>query len=175
MGRDRAKHIARGRVLGRALAKSFVCALKAWNRQKEERPGMPELHSPVSQSRARSVVCWIVTSILSAECVVGGAMGALRLQPFIGIVGHLGYPPYFMTILGIWYILAGLALLAPRFPLLKEWAYAGLFFNYSGALVSHFAVRDPIKTFIAPVAFACFVVLSWSFRPRDRRLRRRQN
>jgi uncharacterized membrane protein len=55
------------------------------------------------------------TLVLSAECIVGGLIGVMRLQPFIGIVLHLGYPAYFMTILGIWYILAGLALLAPRF------------------------------------------------------------
>jgi hypothetical protein len=75
-----------------------------------------------------------------------------------------------MTILGIWYILAGFALLAPRFPLLKEWAYAGLFFNYSGAIVSHLVARDPITTVVAPFAFGGFVLLSWLFRPEGRRL-----
>lgn len=126
--------------------------------------------SQTSQPRARSVVYWTTTLVLSAECIVGGLMGAIRLQPFTGIVRHLGYPAYFMTILGIWYILAGLALLAPGFPLLKEWAYAGLFFNYSGALVSHLAARDQITMVIAPVVFGGFVLLSWSFRPEDRRL-----
>lgn len=121
-------------------------------------------------SRARSVVYWTTTLVLSAECIVGGLMGAMRLQPFIGIVRHLGYPAYFMTILGIWYILGGLALLVPRFPLLKEWAYAGLFFNYSGALVSHLAARDQITMVIAPVVFGGFVLISWSFRPEGRRL-----
>jgi uncharacterized membrane protein YphA (DoxX/SURF4 family) len=64
-------------------------------------------------------------------------MGALEQPPFIGVIRHLGYPDYFMTIVGIWYILAGVALLAPRFPRLKEWAYAGLIFNYTGAAISH--------------------------------------
>jgi hypothetical protein len=113
---------------------------------------------------------WTATLVLSAECIVGGLMGAMRLQPFFGIVRHLGYPAHFMMVLGIWYILAGLALLVPHFPLLKEWAYAGLFFNYSGALVSHLAARDQIAMVIAPVVFAGFVLISWSFRPEGRRL-----
>jgi uncharacterized membrane protein YphA (DoxX/SURF4 family) len=99
-------------------------------------------------------------------------MGALGLQPFIGVIRHLGYPPYFMTILGIWYILAGLALLAPRFPLLKEWAYAGLLFNYSGAFASHIAAGDQAGALIAPIIFAVLVASSWMLRPESRRFPR---
>jgi hypothetical protein len=74
-----------------------------------------------------------------------------------------------MTILGIWYVLAGLALLAPRFPLVKEWAYAGLLFNYSGALASHAWVGDGPQTFIGPVIFTALVGASWALRPETRR------
>jgi caffeoyl-CoA O-methyltransferase len=92
-------------------------------------------------SRVRTIVYWIATIILVLECEVGGIMGGLRLQPFLGTIQHLGYPTYFMTIHTIWYILGGLALLVPRFPRLKEWAYAGLFFIYTGAFMSHLARR----------------------------------
>ena len=117
----------------------------------------------------RAVAYWVTTAILGVECIVGGAIGALRLQPFIGIIEHLGYPAYFMTILGIWYVLAGLALLAPRFPRLKEWAYAGLLFNYSGALASHASVGDGPQTFIGPIIFKALVCASWALRPESRR------
>ena len=111
---------------------------------------------------------WITTAILATECLVG-VMGALRLQPFLGIIEHLGYPAYFMTILGVWYVLAGVALLAPRFPSLKEWAYAGLIFNYTGAAASHLAAGDNIATLVAPSIFIVLVAASWATRPPYRR------
>jgi hypothetical protein len=89
---------------------------------------------------------------------------------FFQIIGHLGYPAYFMTILGIWYVLAGVALHVPRCPRLKEWAYAGLFFNYTGAAASHLAVGDGAETLIAPIIFAGLVAISWFLRPSTRRL-----
>jgi uncharacterized membrane protein YphA (DoxX/SURF4 family) len=94
----------------------------------------------------------------------------LQLQPFIGIIQHLGYPAYFMTILGIWYVFAGVALLAPRFPRLKEWAYAGLVFNYTGAAASHLAMGDSGVTLVAPIMFTGLVFASWTLRPLTRRL-----
>ena len=96
-------------------------------------------------------------------------MGGLRRPPFIGIMEHLGYPAYVMTILGVWYVLAGVALLAPRFPRLKEWAYAGLVFTYTGAVASHLAVGDGADTLIGPVIFTGLAFASWALRPRSRR------
>ena len=90
-----------------------------------------------SASARRDRIYWTTTAVLAAECLVGGVMGASRLQPFKDVLTHLGYPPYFMTILGACYVLAGLVLLAPRLPLIKEWAYAGLIFIYTGATASH--------------------------------------
>src|SRR5262249_50773019 len=89
---------------------------------------------------------------------------------FIGIIEHLGYPAYFMTILGVWYELAGFALLAPRFPRLKEWAYAGLIFNYTGAAASHIAAGDNVGALGAPIIFIVLVTASWATRPPDRHL-----
>ena len=97
-------------------------------------------------------------------------MGGLRLQTFLGTIQHLGYPAYFMTIHTIWYILAGAALIVPRFPRLKEWAYAGLFFLYTGAFMSHLAVGDSALMLIAPVVFTSLVLGSWALRPPTRRL-----
>jgi len=118
--------------------------------------------------RKRTIAYWLVTGLLATECIVGGLMGSLRMQPFIGIIGHLGYPAYFMTILGFWYVLAGVALLVPRFPRLKEWAYAGLLFNYTGAIASHLAVGDGAETLLGPTFFIGLGVASWVLRPGGR-------
>jgi uncharacterized membrane protein YphA (DoxX/SURF4 family) len=96
-------------------------------------------------------------------------MGALRLQPFGGIMAHLGYPGYFTTIIGAAYLLAGVALLAPRFPRLKEWAYAGLVFVYTGAIASRAAMKDDAVTLVAPFVFAGIAFASWALRPPARR------
>jgi len=128
-----------------------------------------DLVPPLSSSRSRNIVYWVATGLLALECAVGGVMGALRLSPFSGIMAHLGYPPYLMTIIGLWYVLAGIALLAPRFPRLKEWAYAGLVFVYTGAIVSRLAVGDPVATLAGPMIFTGLVAASWALRPSDRR------
>jgi hypothetical protein len=115
------------------------------------------------------VAYWTATGVLAAECFVGGVMGALRLQPFNGVVTHLGYPPYFMTMLGVCYVLAGVVLLARLLPLVKEWAYAGLMFIYAGATASHIWVGDDAKTLVAPLIFVGLTVASWALRPHGRR------
>jgi hypothetical protein len=83
---------------------------------------------------------------------------------------HLGYPIYFLTIIGIWKILGVIALLIPRFPLLKEWAYAGFFFVMSGALFSHIALSDPINDIAPSLVLLTWIVVSWYFRPEDRKI-----
>jgi hypothetical protein len=128
------------------------------------------LADSVFPSRGRTVAYWVATGLLALECGVGGVMGALRLPPFPGIMAHLGYPPYLMTILGVWYLLAGVALLVPDFPRLKEWAYAGLILTYTGAIASRLAVGDPAATLVGPIIFTGLVAASWTLRPSDRRV-----
>jgi len=97
-------------------------------------------------------------------------MGALRLPPFSGTMKHLGYPAYFMTIIGVWYVLGAMAILAPRFPRIKEWAYAGMVFVYTGAVASRLAVGDAPVSFIGPIIFTGIVAASWVLRPSARRV-----
>jgi uncharacterized membrane protein YphA (DoxX/SURF4 family) len=123
----------------------------------------------LSSTRAGVITYWTTTVILATECLVGGVMGGLRLPPFIGIATDLGYPAYFMTILGIWYISAGLVLLAPGLPRPKEWAYAGLIFNYTGAAASHIWVGDGFDELAGPLFFLALTAASWALRPRARR------
>src|SRR6516165_7681501 len=119
--------------------------------------------------RTSPIAYWTTTAMLALECFVGGVMGAFRLEPFRGDVTHLGYPLYFMTILGACYVSAGLVLLAPRLPLIKEWAYAGLMFIYTGATASHIWVGDDVKTLVGPLILVGLTAASWALRPPRRR------
>src|SRR5215207_2410524 len=96
-------------------------------------------------------------------------MGGLQMSPFRDTATHLGYPAYFMSILGVWYVSAGVVLLAPRLPRLKEWAYAGLVFNYTGAAASHIWIGDGVEKLAAPAGFLVLTVASWALRPPERR------
>lgn len=87
------------------------------------------------------------------------AEGAVAPPGVYGIK-YLGYPVYFLTILGIWKILGVVAVLIPKFPLLKEWAYAGFFFVMSGAIFSHIAVSDPINEFFPSLLLLILTVVS---------------
>ena len=83
---------------------------------------------------------------------------------------RLGYPAYLLTILAVWKLLGVVTVLIPKFPLLKEWAYAGFFFTMSGAIVSHFFVGDDAKEFFGPALLLVLTVVSWYFRPAERKL-----
>jgi DoxX-like family len=85
------------------------------------------------------------------------------------VMAHLGYLLYFLTIMGVAKVLAVAALLVPRFPRLKEWAYAGLLFVYVGAACSHFAVGDAAAAIVTPLIFAVITLASWALRPPARR------
>ena len=131
---------------------------------------MSILISSAAPSRSQTITYWVVTGLLGTENVVGGLMALLRWPEYAAVIRHLNYPDYLMTIIGVWYPLAGVALLVPRFPRIKEWAYAGLVINYTGALASHMTVGDPAGAFVAPVLFTAFAMTSWALRPPARRL-----
>lgn len=87
-------------------------------------------------------------------------------------VDHLGYPGYVLTLLGLWKILAVVALLLPRRPVLKEWAYAGIFFTVTGALYSHLMVGDSVSLLIPGLLYLVLIVFSWYFRPDEKKIAR---
>ena len=119
---------------------------------------------------------WTTTIIVTLELFVGGVTDLThgRELLFVGdpvalILAHLGYPLYLLTILGVWRLLGAIALLVPRFPRLKEWAYAGTFFVYAGAAAS-WAARGSMGDLIAPLALAVLTLASWALRPPSRTL-----
>ena len=116
------------------------------------------------------IIYWIATSLLAIGMLQSGIFAVLRTKQWVDLVTHLGYPVYLLTILGVWKILGVIAILIPRFKLIKEWAYAGFFFAMTGALVSHLAMGDGGKAIFGPLFQIIFIILSWYYRPVDRKL-----
>jgi len=132
--------------------------------------GEQKMQTPTSR-RAITTAYWTATVIITLAFLSGGAAYVVRAEvPLRGML-DLGYPAYFVTILGIWKVLGGIAILAPRLPRLKEWAYAGIAFDLSGAAFSHAAVGDPASKVIVPLVLLGIAVASWTLRPEDRKLR----
>src|SRR3954469_19299687 len=97
------------------------------------------------------IIYWIATLWLSLGMISTGIVQLMKVDEEVSMMTRLGYPAYFLTIIGIWKLLGVVAILIPRFPLLKEWAYAGFFFAMSGAVFSHLAAGDPVKELFGPV------------------------
>ena len=113
---------------------------------------------------------WATTALVAFAVLSGGAAEVARRPDNIEGLVHLGYPVYFATIIGLWKVLGGIAVLAPRFPRLKEWAYAGIFFNLTGAAVSHAVSGDAAWHVIVTASLAALAIASWALRPPSRTL-----
>ena len=120
--------------------------------------------------RIRITAYWIATLLVAQEMVAGSLWALYRLEYVNANLAHLGYPTYLQSILGIWAFPCAVTLLVPRFGQLKEWAYAGAFFDYSGAVASHVIVGDGPSKWAAPLVFAVLALSSWALRPADRRV-----
>ena len=125
--------------------------------------------------KRNKIIYWIATIFLSLGMSAGGIQQMLQIGGYNKIVSDLGYPMYLLTILGIWKILGVIAILIPKFPLLKEWAYAGFFFAMSGAFVSHLIVGQAFTEAIPPLTLLIVTVVSWYFRPSDRKILNTKN
>jgi hypothetical protein len=124
----------------------------------------------IARRHHRTSAYWAITAVVVGECAIGGTMDLFRMPPFYPAMIDLGYPSYLATILGTAKILAAVVLLAPRLPRLKEWAYAGVVINMTGAAASWIAVHQAINNLIPPTVFAGLAILSWALRPPTRRL-----
>jgi uncharacterized membrane protein YphA (DoxX/SURF4 family) len=124
--------------------------------------------------KSKKVTYWITTALIAFFIGSGGA--AQLVQYFAnphGVLPQLGYPMYFFAILGFWKVLGAIAILVPRFPRLKEWAYAGIFFDLTGAAASCASVGGYGAYgfhIIAPLVLAVIMVASWALRPESRTL-----
>jgi hypothetical protein len=121
-------------------------------------------------TKRNKIIYWVVTIWLSLGMASTGIVQFLKVKEEVDLFTHLGYPIYFLTMLSIWKFLGVIAVLIPRFPVLKEWAYAGFFFAMSGAIFSHIVLGDSIKDIFGPLLLLTLTVVSWYFRPAERKV-----
>ncbi len=126
-------------------------------------------------TKTTKITYWISTLWLALGMLSTGIVQLLQMKEEKDMFSHLGYPVYFLTILGVWKILGVITILLPAgkqvfLNVLKEWAYAGFFFAMSGAIFSHLAMGDSAKEFFGPVLLLVLTAVSWYFRPQDRKI-----
>jgi hypothetical protein len=121
-------------------------------------------------SKANKIIYWIATIWLSLGMISTAVVQLLKTKDEVSLMTQLGYPIYFLTLLGVWKILGVIAVLIPKSPQLKEWAYAGFFFAMSGAIFSHLVIKDGAITLFGPTLLLILTVASWYFRPAGRKI-----
>ncbi len=124
----------------------------------------------MNQEKIKTTIYWIVTALTAANYAFASYAYLNRGPEVVAGMTKLGYPMYFITILAIWKLLGAIAITVPRFPLLKEWAYAGIFFNLTSASISNAAAGMETIHVILPMIALVLVALSWALRPASRRL-----
>lgn len=122
-------------------------------------------------TKRNKIIYWVATLWLALGMTSTGIVQLIKLEEEVQKTSlELGYPGYFLTIIGVWKLLGVVVLLLPKFPLLKEWAYAGFFFLMSGAIISHLAVNDNASELFGPLLLLVLTGISWYFRPTDRKI-----
>ncbi len=126
-----------------------------------------------SSGRTGKIIYWISTIWLSLGMISTGLVQLFKGKEGTGgvdTITHLGYPIYLLTLLGMWKILGVIAVLLPRFRLIKEWAYTGFFFVMTGAIYSHIAAGDSVNAIFPALLLLILTILSWYFRPANRKI-----
>lgn len=118
--------------------------------------------------KAKTIGYWICTSVIALVLLSGGILQVLQSPTAIAGILRLGYPVHFVVLLGVWKILGAIVILLPRFALVKEWAYAGIFIDLTAASVAHAAAGDGAGNILAPLVFTAVVAASWTLRPASR-------
>ena len=126
-----------------------------------------------TSNKTRKIIYWIATIWLALGMLSTGLVQLIKAQEGQGgvdMITHLGYPVYFLAIIGICKILGVVAVLMPKLPLLKEWAYAGFFIAMSGAILSHWINGNEAREIFGPALLLVLTIVSWYFRPPARKL-----
>ena len=121
-------------------------------------------------TKRNKIIYWIATVWLALGMLSTGIVQLMKVDDETQNMTRLGYPLYLLTLLGVWKISGVIAILIPKFTLVKEWAYAGFFFAMTGAIISHIAVNDPISESLPPLLLVVLTIVSWYFRPAERKL-----
>ncbi len=120
--------------------------------------------------KRNNIIYWVSTIWLSLGMISTGIVQLIHMEDEVNKMAALGYPAYFLTIIGLWKLAGVVAILVPGFPVVKEWAYAGFFFITTGAIFTHAAVGDEPVEFFGPFLLLVLTIVSWFFRPANRRV-----
>ena len=123
--------------------------------------------------KKQTIGYWATTALVGFAMATGGVLDLLGSPEVLSTMAHLGYPAYVAVILGVWKLLGAAAIVAPGLPRLKEWAYAGMFFDLTAAAISHAALHDGASAVLTPLVLATLVLASWALRPDSRKLESR--
>lgn len=121
-------------------------------------------------NRTKKIIYWIATAWLSLGMLSTAIVQLIGTKEEAIRMAKLNYPMYLLTILGVWKILGVFAVLLPKMPIVKEWAYAGFFFAMSGAAISHIICHSPVNEIFPSLLLLILTVVSWYFRPDNRRV-----
>lgn len=121
-------------------------------------------------SKGRKIGYWVTTGLVALAMASGGIADVMMVPDVIAGMDALGYPQYIAPFIGMAKILGAIAILAPKFPRLKEWAYAGIAVDLLGASYSHASNGDPIGNVVTPLVIFIIAMASWYLRPSNRKL-----
>ncbi len=127
-------------------------------------------NNTMSDSKAKIIAYWIFTAATAVAMGGGGVADLMKSPDILATIGRLGYPEYFITLLGVGKVLGAVVILLPKFPRLKEWAYAGIAIDLVSGFVSHLAVGDPIGQAMPALVVLVISLVSYFLRPSSRRL-----
>lgn len=128
------------------------------------------METPNKSQKTKRIIYWIFTLWMALGMVSTAIVQLMKNKDELANFTNLGYPAYLMTIIGIWKLLGVIAILIPKRLLLKEWAYAGFFFVMSGAVISHLIIDDTAARTLPAVLLLVLVIISWYFRPTERKI-----
>lgn len=128
------------------------------------------LNKTFSELKKQAIGYWVTTALVGFTFAAGGLVDLLGTPDVMAAMAHLGYPAYVAFILGAWKVLGAAAIVAPGLPRVKEWAYAGMFFDLTGAAISHAAAGDGVSAVLTPLVLSALVATSWALRPESRKL-----
>lgn len=120
-------------------------------------------------SKRNKIIYWVATLWLSLGMTSTGIVQLIRMDEEVAMITRLGYPAYILTLLGMAKVLGVVAVLLPRLPLVKEWAYAGFFFNMVGAIYSHVVTGSESTELFGPTLLLVLTAVSWYFRPAEKK------
>lgn len=142
-----------------------LLTIASWALRPDSRKWDPRANQSVPASRALRIVYWTTTVLTAFSITSGGAAQLFGARENVEGIVLLGYPAFFLTILGFWKVVGGIAIVIPGFPRVKEWAYAGIVFDLTGAAVSNAVSGSPALHVVAPLVLVAITLLSWVLRP----------